>query len=510
MPVLLLTDAFIFLLLGLLLAYGFHAARHEHLRAPWRRVVASRVGQVSLVVLGAYATLGLLDSVHFHPRLESFSEPGMATTTATTDQGPATMTAAEGQAPAVSTDAEGTTPASPLVKPAAAGGEGASTVTAGQPAHPGEVTYSPEVLSLLDLWLAPLRDSQEKTYSAPFATHLQAMETLRLADGSSQRGYPRLRHGGAHLVDPAADRGPDIALTLLAGMGKGLILWGLVVMLLARALPWRHWRAGFLTLGLILVLGWGIADLAVKYHVLGTDKVGEDVLYQALKSIRTGLVIGTLTTLVMLPAALLLGIMAGYFRGLTDDVIQYLYTTLNSIPGVLLIAAAVLMLQVHMANHEAEYASLAQRADLRLFYLCLILGVTSWTGLCRLLRGEALKLREADYVQAAQALGVGHLAILGRHILPNVMHLVVITLALDFSGLVLAEAVLSYINIGVDPTMNSWGNMINGARLELAREPVVWWSLTGALVFMFVLVLFANLLADVVRDAFDPRLTDHD
>ena len=91
--------------------------------------------------------------------------------------------------------------------------------------------------------------------------------------------------------------------------------------------------------------------LSANYHVLGTDKVGQDVFYQALKSIRTGLVIGTLTTLVMLPFALLLGIMAGYFRGWVDDVIQYVYTTLNSIPGVLLIAASVLMLQVLMDTH---------------------------------------------------------------------------------------------------------------------------------------------------------------
>jgi peptide/nickel transport system permease protein len=216
--------------------------------------------------------------------------------------------------------------------------------------------------------------------------------------------------------------------------------------------------------------------------------------------------IGTLTTLVMLPAAVLLGIMAGYFRGWVDDVIQYLYTTLNSIPGVLLIAAAILLLQVYMSNHADDFASLVERADLRLLFLVLILGVTSWTGLCRLLRGEALKLREVDYVQASTALGVGHFTLIGRHILPNVMHIVLITLVLDFSGLVLAEAVLSYINIGVDPTMNSWGNMINSARLELARDPVVWWSLAAAFLFMFALVLAANLFADVVRDAFDPRL----
>ena len=86
------------------------------------------------------------------------------------------------------------------------------------------------------------------------------------------------------------------------------------------------------------------------------------------------------------------------------------------------------------------------------------------------------------------------------------MHIVIISVVLDFSGLVLAEAVLSYINIGVDPSMNSWGNMINQARLEMARDPIVWWSLSAAFVFMFTLVLFANLFADVVRDALDPRV----
>jgi peptide/nickel transport system permease protein len=95
---------------------------------------------------------------------------------------------------------------------------------------------------------------------------------------------------------------------------------------------------------------------------------------------------------------------------------------------------------------------------------------------------------------------------MGRHILPNVMHIVLIALVMDFSGLVLAEAVLSYIGIGVDPSTISFGTMINTARLELAREPVVWWSLVAAFIFMFVLVLAANLFSDAVRDAFDPRI----
>ena len=192
------------------------------------------------------------------------------------------------------------------------------------------------------------------------------------------------------------------------------------------------------------------------------------MLYQMLKSIRTALVIGLVTTLVTLPVGVLLGIAAGYFRGWVDDLIQYLYTTLSSIPGVLL-------------------------------------GMTSWTGLARLLRGETLKLSQLEYIQAAQAFGVSSWRILLRHILPNVMHIVLIALVMDFSGLVLAEAVLSYVGIGVDPTMISFGTMINNARMELAREPMVWWSLAAAFVFMFILVLAANLFADVVRDAFDPR-----
>jgi peptide/nickel transport system permease protein len=93
--------------------------------------------------------------------------------------------------------------------------------------------------------------------------------------------------------------------------------------------------------------------------------------------------------------------------------------------------------------------------------------------------------------------------------MPNIMHIVIITVVLDFSALVLAEAVLSYVNIGVDPTTYSWGNMINAARLEMSREPVVWWSLFAAFLFMFILVLFANLFSDVVRDAFDPRASKH-
>jgi peptide/nickel transport system permease protein len=458
--VILWTDALIFMLVALALAFGTYASRREHLRAPWREVARSRVGMGALVVLSVYVVIGLLDSIHYRPQPDGNGNGGSA-----------------------------------------------------------------QVLSLFDNLVTSLRVRQEKTYSAPLATHLYAKENIEQPDGGTLRDYPRLKHGGAHLEDPQADWAGDVARLSLLGLAEGVVAWlllsALLVLLFAKGSPggfqptlqrlWREesgtpWRTLFVTTGTILLVAFLAAKLGTHYHLLGTDKVGEDVFYQALKSIRTGLLIGTLTTLVMLPAAILLGIMAGYFRGWVDDVIQYTYTTLNSIPGVLLIAAAILMMQIYMSNHEEQFASLTQRADLRLLFLCMILGVTSWTGLCRLLRGETFKLRELEYVQASQAFGVGHFTIIGRHILPNVLHIVLITLVLDFSGLVLAEAVLSYVNIGVDPTMNSWGNMINSARLEMAREPIVWWSLAAALLFMFTLVLAANLFSDVVRDAFDPRL----
>jgi len=389
----------------------------------------------------------------------------------------------------------------------------------------GEKVYSVEVLSLLDVIATPLRTQGEKTYSAPFAAFLYARETVELPDGRQIREYPRLEFGGAHLQDPDTQLVEDVARKAAKGALLGFILWSLIVASLTALLAkrssntfkatladiWRGatevpWNAMCIVLALILLMLGSALTLSTSYHIFGTDKVGQDVFYQSLKSIRTGLVIGTLTTLMMLPFALLLGIIAGYFRGWVDDVIQYLYTTLSSIPGVLLIAATVLMMQVYIETHPELFDTIAARADLRLLFLCIILGVTSWTGLCRLLRGETLKLREMEYIQAAHAFGVSHWRIISRHILPNVMHIVLISTVMDFSGLVLAEAVLSYVGVGVDPSTISFGTMINGARLEMAREPMVWWALLAAFGFMFALVLSANLFADAVQNAFDPRV----
>jgi len=460
MPVVLVTDALIFALVVAVAGFVLYAARQEHLRAPWRHVRRDPLGMAAAVVLAAYVVVGLLDSMHYRPSVQDAS---------------------------------------------------------------GQTRRGTEIISVLDSALEHLRTQTEKTYSAPFAHRLFVRETVDLEGGGQRRVYPRLRHGGAHLEDPAAEKAGDIAASSLEAAAAAALAWAvLAAAMVALLVPggsagerlravWRRqteapWLVILATL-LVLIVAFSVLwRLSLDYHVLGTDKVGQDVLYQAVKSIRTGLVIGTLTTLVMLPFALALGVMAGYFGGWVDDLIQYLYTTLQSIPGVLLIAAAILLLQIYMSNNADQFTTLTARADMRLLFLCAILGITSWTSLCRLLRAETLKLREIEYIQAAQAFGVRHATVMSRHVLPNVLHIVMITVVLDFSGLVLTEAVLSYINIGVDPTMNSWGNMINSARLELAREPVVWWSLLAAFLFMFALVLAANLFADAVRDAFDPRL----
>jgi len=223
-------------------------------------------------------------------------------------------------------------------------------------------------------------------------------------------------------------------------------------------------------------------------HILGTDSTGQDVFYRTLKGARTAFIIGGLTSAISVPLALALGLLAGYKGKLWDDVIQYVYTVLSSIPSTLLLIVLVLVLGKGLPQ------------------ICIALGITRWVGLCRLARGETLKHRDREYVRSAKALGVSDAGIMGRHILPNLLPVVIISTTLGFSGLILSEAILAFLGVGVDADVGSWGNMIDAARDELARDPVIWWNLTGASIAMFVLVLAFNLIGDALRDAVDPRL----
>lgn len=450
------TDWLIYGLVVVAVGLFIRLHRMPHLQDPWRRLQRNRLGMVAGTVLAFYVLVGLLDSIH----LDVPVAPGAKLT---------------------------------------------------------------ETQSVLDLMMRATASIDEQSYSAPFATHAFT-KSLELINGKPQLTYAPLRVAAAQFTAPGA-RIHDILSRLLFSTVMWLIFQGLFLALWSRWMArrnqcdWRAWwqqcwrgqtrvcwREIILTFAIINWMLFCTVNLYHVYHLMGTDKVGHDVFYASIKSIRTGLIIGSLTTLFVLPFALVLGMVAGYFSGWLDDMIQYLYTTLSSIPGVLLISATILVLQVTFDTHTEWFSTLAQRADARLLMLCVVLGLTGWSGLCRLIRAETLKCRELEFVQAARVLGVGRWQILLRHILPNVFHIVLITVVLDFSGLVLAEAVLTYVGVGVDPTTFSWGNMINSSRLELARIPMVWWPLGGAMLFMFFLVFAANLFADAVRDALDPRL----
>ncbi len=228
-------------------------------------------------------------------------------------------------------------------------------------------------------------------------------------------------------------------------------------------------------------------ELLRSTHPLGTDILGKDVLTQTLKASRTALIIGGLTSLIYIPLGTLLGLAAGYFRRRTDDLITWLYTTVYSIPEIILLVAIMMLFQKSLIT------------------MSIALGVTSWVGLCRLIRGETMRQSGRQYVAAARALGQSHWRIITRHLLPNVMHLVLINFVLGFSGIVLSEAILSYLGVGSPVGTASWGTMIDGARSELSRDPTIWWTLTAATSALFILVLALNLLGDALRKAFDPK-----
>lgn len=220
-------------------------------------------------------------------------------------------------------------------------------------------------------------------------------------------------------------------------------------------------------------------------HPMGTDGLGRDVLQRLVQGTRIAFQVGIATSLIAIPLGVLLGLLAGYFGGRVDDVIVWLYSTFASVPGLLFILA------------------IAMVVGRGLMGVCLGIGLTTWVGICRLIRGEVIKHRAQPYVLAAQALGLGHGRILFRHILPNVFHVVIVTFTLRFPLSIGTEVFLSFLGLGVQGEP-SWGTMIANARLRLWHG--VWWEMTFVTAAIFGLVLTFNLLGDALRDALDPRL----
>lgn len=221
-------------------------------------------------------------------------------------------------------------------------------------------------------------------------------------------------------------------------------------------------------------------------HPFGTDILGRDILARAVHGSATALSVGFTASIIALVIGVALGALSGYFGGWTDNAIVWIYTTIDSIPYILLIPALTFALGRGLIN------------------VYIAVGFTSWVTLCRLIRGEFIKHKDRDYVLAAHAIGAGHARKIFRHILPNVIHLGFVQFGLGFVSAIKIEVILSYLGVGVDPSTPSWGIMLDDAKLELSRP--FWGNLVAATLFMFFLILAFNLFNDALRESLDPKL----
>ncbi len=222
-------------------------------------------------------------------------------------------------------------------------------------------------------------------------------------------------------------------------------------------------------------------------RILGTDIFGRSVLYKVLVGTKTAMTIGFVVAAISIPIGVALGAVAGYYGGKVDALVVWIYSVITSIPSILLIIG------------------ISYVAGKGLGSVCLALGLVGWVGLCRLIRGEVMKHRNREYVLAAQLLGAGDGRIIFRHILPNVMHLPVVTASLTILGAIKSEVILTFLGVGIQ-SGDSWGTMIQDSTGELAQG--IWWPLAGVTAAMFAIIYALNVVGDALRDALDPKLVD--
>lgn len=242
-------------------------------------------------------------------------------------------------------------------------------------------------------------------------------------------------------------------------------------------------------------------------HLLGTDYLGRDVLLRAAAASRTAIKVGLIASLLSALLGVALGVAAGYFGGWIDDAVVWIYSTFASMPTLLFILAFALLVSKGFlfpplaAGFQTVCRALNTEPGMMAVYLGI--GLTGWVSLCRVIRAETMRLRTMQYVTAARSLGAGHGRIIFHHIVPNLMHLVIIYFTMRFAFAVMTEVIVSYLGLGVqfEP---SWGAMISDGQGQLWRG--IWWEAASATGFLFVLVLSLNILGDALRDALDPRL----
>ncbi len=219
----------------------------------------------------------------------------------------------------------------------------------------------------------------------------------------------------------------------------------------------------------------------------GADKWGQDVLLKTIKGAETSILVGLLSALLAVVIGTFLGAIAGYFGGWIDDVLNWFYNIFTSIPYLLLVLAIAAVLQ--------------QKGILS---IVLILGLTGWTGVFRLVRAEYMKHKSREYVLAAKAIGVSHLRRMFVHIFPNVSHIALVQISILVVSFIKSEVILSFLGFGVPVGVVSWGSMLNEAQSELILGK--WWQLAAASIAMAVLVTAFSMFTDALRDALDPKL----
>jgi ABC-type dipeptide/oligopeptide/nickel transport system permease subunit len=220
-------------------------------------------------------------------------------------------------------------------------------------------------------------------------------------------------------------------------------------------------------------------------HIFGTDIFGRSVFKKVIHASQVAMSVGLVASVCSAVIGVIIGSISGYFGKWVDDLVVWFYTTISSVPTIMLLMSIAFVMGKGITT------------------IYIALAVTGWVGLCRLIRGEVMKHKSRDYVQAAEAIGASHSRRLFKHILPNVMHIVIINTSLQFQVAIKSEVILSYLGVGV-VDQPSWGTMIDDAKLELVRG--VWWQLAAATLAMFIIVLAFNILGDSLRDALDPKL----
>ena len=238
-------------------------------------------------------------------------------------------------------------------------------------------------------------------------------------------------------------------------------------------------------------------------NILGTDFLGRSVFRKALYGAKVSIAVAFWASVISLVIGVPLGAIAGYFRGVVDEIIVWLYTTLSSIPYILLILAFALVLKDKTITLEWADKSLFSFELGGITAVYLAMGLTSWVGICRLIRGEVIKHKDREYILAAKSYGCSNSRIIFRHLMPNVFHLIIINFSLRFVSFIQAEVILSFLGLG-EKDRPSWGAMIDTARLDLPKG--YWWEMTAATVAIFFISLALNIFGDALRDSLDPKL----